>query len=131
MLKKTKVAFTVGEVDRSGRVFTREALEQAVESYQEDIKHGGHGYLVSDVGDQLLSLQNVTHYVESLYFEGDEVKADITILDTHKGHILQEMIENGNGFCLSYVCSIPGGEEDLENMRIKNLNIELDTQTRG
>lgn len=128
MLKKTKVAFTVGEVDRGGRVFTREALEQAVESYQEDVKHGGHGYLVRDVGDQLLSLQNVTHYVEALYFEGDEVKADITILDTNKGHTLQEMLEAGIDFSLSYVCSVPGDDDDLENFKIRNLNIELDTQ---
>ena len=59
-----------------------------------------------------VDIENIAFSTENLYFEGDELKADIAVLDTPQGKILNKLIDNN--VMLTFFCT-GEGSVDINN----------------
>ncbi len=90
---------TLGVPNKNGRLYTHDVISKAVAVYTAKIngldhnaKFGGFmGELDKSTG--MLDLSKITHFVESIRIEGDEVIAKIQVLNTRHGQILQGMLD--------------------------------------
>lgn len=80
----------VGEVNKNGRVYTEEAVEQMIQQVNQFTNNpilGMMGY-----PGVYTRLEYVSHKVDELYIEDGRLMGKITILDTPHGLILQKII---------------------------------------
>jgi hypothetical protein len=89
----------LNQVNRNGRIYTdNENLRSCIEEYNNNINklpnnlpnYGEFGY----PSNFEISFKNVSHVINDVRIEGDEVVADIKILNTPNGKILNEDINN-------------------------------------
>jgi hypothetical protein len=82
--------------NRNGRVYPRRIMESAVNKYVVDQVAKGRavGELNHPEGPTI-NLDKVSHKIESLNFQGNDVVGKATILDTPMGQIVQGLLEGG------------------------------------
>ena len=82
--------------NRNGRVYPRGIMESAVNKYVVDQVAKGRavGELNHPEGPTI-NLDKVSHKIESLNFQGNDVVGKATILDTPMGQIVQGLLEGG------------------------------------
>jgi len=82
--------------NRNGRVYPRGIMESAVNKYVVDQVAKGRavGELNHPEGPTI-NLDKVSHKIESLNFQGNDVVGKATILDTPMGKIVQGLLEGG------------------------------------
>jgi hypothetical protein len=89
--------FIVGTVDtpnRNYRVYPRKLIEKAIAEYRKQIdEKRALGELVNDCYSSTVCLSNVSHLVTDLRVEGNNVVADIQVLKTPKGLVLQDLLD--------------------------------------
>lgn len=75
--------------------FDKESIENAVKKYQDSImsKRSWGELGISD--EMTISMDRVSHIIESLDVDGDHVKARIRILDTPMGMIVKSLNDQG------------------------------------
>jgi hypothetical protein len=87
-----KVLIPLNIRNKNERIYTREELEPHVLSFGDN-----YGELDHPVSSDI-SLINVSHHISNLKFNNHNLVADITILNTNKGKILQSLIDSGIEF---------------------------------
>jgi len=82
--------------NQNGRIYPREILEREIENYvngpvRESRALGELDHPESSV----INLQNVSHNITKVYWDGDDVMGEVEILSTPAGNILKELFRNG------------------------------------
>ena len=89
--------FIQGEVkNQNGRVYPRDILVRESKKYDENFVKQNRALGELDHPDSsVVNLQNVSHNVTEMHFEGDNLVGTCEILTTPSGNILKELFKNG------------------------------------
>ena len=82
--------------NQNGRIYPKEILEREVENYingpvRESRALGELDHPESSV----INLQNVSHNITKVWWDGDDVMGEVEVLSTPAGNILKELFRNG------------------------------------
>ena len=82
--------------NQNGRVYPREILMRESKKYDENFVKQNRALGELDHPDSsVVNLQNVSHNVKEMHFEGDNLVGTCEILTTPSGNILKELFKNG------------------------------------
>ena len=82
--------------NRNGRVYPRPIMEKAVSKYDnEQVKTGRAVGELNHPDGPTVNLDKVSHKIESLNFEGNDVMGKATILATPMGEIVKGLLDGG------------------------------------
>ena len=82
--------------NQNGRVYPREILVRESKKYDENFVKQNRALGELDHPDSsVVNLQNVSHNVKEMHFEGDNLVGTCEILTTPSGNILKELFKNG------------------------------------
>ena len=82
--------------NQNGRVYPREILVRESKKYDENFVKQKRALGELDHPDSsVVNLQNVSHNVTEMHFEGDNLVGTCEILTTPSGNILRELFKNG------------------------------------
>ena len=83
--------------NQNGRVYPREILVRESKKYDENFvkQNGGFSVELDHPDSSVVNLQNVSHNVKEMHFEGDNLVGTVEILTTPSGNILKELFKNG------------------------------------
>ena len=82
--------------NQNGRVYPREILVRESKKYRENFVEQNRALGELDHPDSsVVNLQNVSHNVKEMHFEGDNLVGTCEILTTPSGNILRELFKNG------------------------------------
>ena len=95
------------KLTKNGHIFSRPVFEVAIKDYWKLISEGkALGELSPYPGMGILStvidLSNVSHQITNLEIRGDEVVAEIYILNTPRGKLLQSMLATSDPLKISF-----------------------------
>jgi|TARA_B110000908_G_C10233757_1_gene442062 hypothetical protein len=101
-IKENKTFEVKGVVQRAeaqnqnGRIYPREILEREVENYVNGpIKENRALGELDHPDSSVINLQNVSHTIKRLWWEGDDVLGEVEILATPAGNILKALFAAG------------------------------------
>lgn len=81
--------------NQNGRLYTRNVLEREVKNYAQIVSENrGLGTLDHEDSAQI-SLEKVSHKVNKIWLEGNNVMGELQLLDTPKGKIAQDLLAGG------------------------------------
>ena len=83
------------EQNQNGRVYTRALLEREAGKYQEMINDRRALGELDHPESSVVNLQNVSHNVTKMWWEGDSLHGDVEVLGTPAGNILKELFKSG------------------------------------
>ena len=104
VLKRIKGVLSDFKSNRNGRIYPRELWENVLKSdYVKEMinSHGLVGELDHPEERLEISLQNVSHVINDMWIEGDEVVGIIDILPTPSGKIVSELLDYGTDIGIS------------------------------
>ena len=82
--------------NQNGRVYPREILVRESKKYDENFVKQNRALGELDHPDSsVVNLQNVSHNVKEMHFEGDNLVGTVEILTTPSGNILKELFKSG------------------------------------
>ena len=82
--------------NQNGRVYPRDILVRESKKYDENFVKQNRALGELDHPDSsVVNLQNVSHNVKEIHFEGDNLVGTVEILTTPSGNILRELFKNG------------------------------------
>jgi hypothetical protein len=82
-------------VNQNGRIYPRSILEREVENYQKFIRERRALGELDHPTASVVNLQNASHLVTEVRWEGDAVLGVIELLSTPMGKIAQSLVEDG------------------------------------
>jgi len=82
-------------VNQNGRIYPRTVLEREVENYQKFIRERRALGELDHPTASVVNLQNASHLVTEVRWEGDAVMGVIELLSTPMGKIAQSLVEDG------------------------------------
>lgn len=82
-------------VNQNGRIYPRTVLEREVENYQKFIRERRALGELDHPTASVVNLQNASHIVTEVRWEGDAVMGAIELLSTPMGKIAQSLVEDG------------------------------------
>ncbi|MCX6783402.1 MAG: hypothetical protein NTZ20_05490 [Candidatus Levybacteria bacterium] len=107
---------------KTGLVFTRKIIKQALINYNAKVGKFGH---INNYSYQKYDISNVSHIIRELYIIENRLEVIIQIMDTSVGNSLKKLI---NTFDF-YPCLIGKYKKDIHNfiteLKIISINIEL------
>ena len=83
------------EQNQNGRVYTRALLEREAGKYNELINDRRALGELDHPESSVVNLQNVSHNVKKMWWEGDSLHGDVEVLGTPAGNILKELFKSG------------------------------------
>ena len=83
------------EQNQNGRVYTRALLEREAGKYNELINDRRALGELDHPESSVVNLQNVSHNVKKMWWEGDSLLGDVEVLGTPSGNILKELFKAG------------------------------------
>jgi len=85
-----------GAKNQNGRVYPRHILERECKKYEQEFisQHRALGEL-DHPDSQVVNLNNVSHNILKIWWDGDDVKGAVQILGTPSGNILKELFKAG------------------------------------
>ena len=83
------------EQNQNGRVYERSLLEREAGKYQEMINDRRALGELDHPESSVVNLQNVSHNVTKMWWEGDNLLGDVEVLGTPAGNILKELFKSG------------------------------------
>jgi hypothetical protein len=83
------------EQNQNGRVYTRALLEREAGKYNELINDRRALGELDHPESSVVNLQNVSHNVKKMWWEGDCLLGDVEVLGTPAGNILKELFKSG------------------------------------
>ena len=85
-----------GSKNQNGRVYPKHILERECRKYQNEYidQHRALGEL-DHPESSVVNLNNVSHNVLKIWWDGDDLKGVVQILDTPSGKILKELFKAG------------------------------------
>ena len=82
--------------NQNGRVYPREILQREAKKYaKEFIKERRAMGELDHPESSVVNLQNVSHNVKKMHFEGDNLMGEVEVLGTPSGNILKELFKSG------------------------------------
>jgi len=87
--------------NKNGRIYPRAVMEKELERYQTLIKEKRSLGELGHPPNPTINLNNVSHLITNLRFEGSDIVGKAKILDTPMGKIAQNFIEEGVGLGVS------------------------------
>jgi hypothetical protein len=88
--------------NRNGRVYPKPIMEKALGKYvTEQVSKGRAVGELNHPAGPTVNLDKVSHKIESLKFEGNDVVGKATILDTPMGNIVKGLLDGGVGLGVS------------------------------
>jgi len=88
--------------NRNGRVYPKPIMEKAVGKYVgEQVSKGRAVGELNHPAGPTVNLDKVSHKIQSLKFEGNDVVGKATILDTPMGNIVKGLLDGGVGLGVS------------------------------
>ena len=82
--------------NQNGRIYPKEILEREIEKYIEGPVRESRALGELDHPESsVINLQNVSHNITKVYWNGDDVMGEVEILSTPAGNILKELFRNG------------------------------------
>ncbi len=82
--------------NQNGRVYPMEILQREAKNYSEGYVKQKRALGELDHPDSsVVNLQNVSHNITEMHFEGENLLGTVEILTTPSGHILRELFKNG------------------------------------
>ena len=82
--------------NQNGRVYPKEILMRESKKYNDNFVKQNRALGELDHPDSsVVNLQNVSHNVKEMHFEGDNLVGTVEILTTPSGNILRELFKNG------------------------------------
>ncbi len=82
-------------VNQNGRIYPRGILEREVENYQKFVRERRALGELDHPTASVVNLQNASHIVTEIHWEGDAVVGSIELLSTPMGKIAQNLVEDG------------------------------------
>ena len=85
-----------GSKNQNGRIYPKPILERECKRYQQEFidQHRALGEL-DHPESQVVNLNNVSHNVLKIWWDGDDLKGAVQILETPSGKILKELFKAG------------------------------------
>ena len=83
------------EENQNGRVYSRTLLEREAGKYSELINDRRALGELDHPESSVVNLQNVSHNVTKMWWEGDNLMGDVEVLGTPSGNILKELFKSG------------------------------------
>ena len=82
--------------NQNGRVYPKDILTREAKNYSQNFIKQSRALGELDHPDSsVVNLQNVSHNVKEMHFEGDNLVGTVEILTTPSGNILKELFKNG------------------------------------
>lgn len=86
-----------GSKNQNGRVYGKKILLREVEKYVGEFVTRGNAYGELDHPDStVVSLKNASHIIKKLWWDGDELRGRIELLNTPSGNIVKEIVRAGH-----------------------------------
>lgn len=91
-----------GAKNQNGRIYSKDILERESDKYLEEFVNNGNAYGELDHPESpVVSLKNASHVVKDLWWDGNELKGKIQLLNTPSGNIVKEIIREGHTIGIS------------------------------
>ena len=84
-----------GAENQNGRVYPREVLEREIDKYQTLVKERRALGELDHPDSSVINLENVSHNIKEVHWEGNDVIGTVEILPTPSGNILKELLRAG------------------------------------
>ncbi len=81
--------------NQNNRIYPRPILEREVDKYHEMIDENRALGELDHPDNAVVNLANASHLIKDVWWEGDDLKGVVEILDTPAGSILKSLIESG------------------------------------
>ena len=82
--------------NQNGRIYPRETLVREAKKYMKEFVNEKRAMGQLDHPESsVVNLQNVSHNITEMHFEGDNLLGTVEILTTPSGNILRELFKNG------------------------------------
>ena len=82
--------------NQNGRVYPKDILMREANKYTEEFINQRRAMGELDHPESsVVNLQNVSHNVKKMHFEGDNLMGEVEVLPTPSGNILRELFKNG------------------------------------
>ncbi len=82
--------------NQNGRVYPKDILMREAKKYDENFIKQSRALGELDHPDSsVVNLQNVSHNIKGMHFEGDNLLGTVEVLTTPSGNILRELFKNG------------------------------------
>ena len=82
--------------NQNGRIYPKEILEREIENYiNGPVKERRALGELDHPESSVINLQNASHNITKVYWDGDDVMGEVEILSTPSGNILKELFRNG------------------------------------
>jgi hypothetical protein len=78
----------------NGRIYRRSILEREVDNYQKAIRENRALGELDHCDDAVINLKNVSHMVMRVFWDNNDVKGVVKVLNTPSGKILQSLIHD-------------------------------------
>lgn len=86
----------VNAKNQNGRVYPRKILEREVDKYMQEFVTNRRALGELDHPDSsVVNLANVSHNIVKIWWDGEDVKGQVEILDTPAGNILKNLFKSG------------------------------------
>jgi hypothetical protein len=79
----------------NGRVYPRKVLEREIENYKRLVEERRALGELDHPDDPVINLRNTSHLVTKIWWEGNDVKGKVKVLNTPSGKVLQELAKSG------------------------------------
>lgn len=112
-----------GAKNQNGRVYPRNILEREVDNYRQLISERRALGELDHPDSSVVNLQNVSHNIVEIGWDGDDVIGKVEILPTPSGNILKELFKSNIRLGISSrgMGSVKEGENGLEVQEDFNL----------
>jgi len=91
-----------GAKNQNGRVYKKEILVSEAQKYVDEFVKNGNAYGELDHPESaVVSLKNASHIIKELWWDGDELKGRIELLNTPSGNIVKEIVKAGHTIGIS------------------------------
>ena len=81
--------------NQNNRIYPRPILEREVDKYHDMIDENRALGELDHPDNAVVNLANASHLIKDVWWEGDDLKGVVEILDTPAGSILKSLIESG------------------------------------
>ena len=82
--------------NQNGRIYPKEILEREIQNYIEGPVRESRALGELDHPESsVINLQNVSHNITKVWWDGDDVMGEVEVLSTPAGNILKELFRNG------------------------------------
>lgn len=81
--------------NQNDRIYPKTLLEREINSFTKKIQDGLNGGELDHPDSSVVNLKNISHKINKLWWNGNDVMGEVEILNTPAGNIAKELIKSG------------------------------------